>query len=366
MATSLHDRWRPDWAIAPGEILLETLDERGMSQAELARRMNRPLKTINEIIKGKSAITPETALQLELVLDIPASFWNNLERNYREQLAREEAEQGLQQETDWIKRFPIKQLVKYKVLKGTTFGGEQVKELLRFFGVSSPAAWSRYWTNAAVSFRQSPAFAVSPEAVAVWLRWGEIRANEIECQPFDARKVELALPDIRRLSRKMPLGFREPLVDILRQCGVALVLTPEFPGTHLSGATRWLSPTKVLVQLSLRHRSDDQFWFTLFHELGHVLFGSKRQAYLDLEQQPSTLFNEELEADEFAANYLIPPAEYRTMVEATELTKDLIEQTAERVGVSEGIIVGRLQRDRPADAARFSYLKQRYQWSDEA
>lgn len=54
-----------------------------MSQAVLAERTGRSKKTINEIIQGKAAITPDTALQLEKVLGVPASFWNNLERNYQ-------------------------------------------------------------------------------------------------------------------------------------------------------------------------------------------------------------------------------------------------------------------------------------------
>ena len=87
-------RLNPNWAVSPGEILEEALDERGMSQAELARRMDRPVKTINEIVKAKTAITAETALQLEIVLDVPARFWMNLERQYAEALARDRAEES--------------------------------------------------------------------------------------------------------------------------------------------------------------------------------------------------------------------------------------------------------------------------------
>ena len=98
MTGKAGDGWRPDWAVSPGEILLEALEERGMSQAELARRTNRPVKTINEIVRGKAAITPETAIQLELVLSVPASFWNNLEIRYREHLAGSEARKQLERD----------------------------------------------------------------------------------------------------------------------------------------------------------------------------------------------------------------------------------------------------------------------------
>lgn len=88
MTTNQAYRCEPDFLIAPGETLLETIETMNITQAELAKRMGRPLKTINGIIKGNTAITPETALQLERVLGIPYGFWMNLENNYRETLKK--------------------------------------------------------------------------------------------------------------------------------------------------------------------------------------------------------------------------------------------------------------------------------------
>jgi HTH-type transcriptional regulator/antitoxin HigA len=74
----------PDVAISPGEYLLEEIETRGISQKELARRMGRPLNAINEIINGKKSITAATALQLEEVMpEIPARFWLNLETDFQ-------------------------------------------------------------------------------------------------------------------------------------------------------------------------------------------------------------------------------------------------------------------------------------------
>jgi HTH-type transcriptional regulator/antitoxin HigA len=365
MATELRPSWRPDWAIPPGEILLETLEERAMSQAELARRMNRPLKTINEIVRGRAAITPETALQLEVVFGIPASFWNNLESNYRDHLARAEANEQLERETDWVRRFPTQDMARLGLLSKTSSGVARLSELLRFFGVSSPAAWDRHWSNTAASFRQSPAFAASPEAVAVWLRVGEIAAAKLDCAPFDPEKLEQALPKIRRMTTKDPLAFWPELVDILRGCGVALVLTRELKGTHLSGATRWLSPTKALVQLSMRHRSDDQFWFALFHELAHVLRSSKRQAYVDSSESPR-FDQEEADADQFAATQLIPGQQYQRILNVSQFSPDYIRRSAEEIGISPGILLGRLQRDGRIQPSQMNYLKRQFHWPDEA
>ncbi|WP_242046589.1 HigA family addiction module antitoxin [Cylindrospermum sp. FACHB-282] len=112
MESKIQNQYNPDYVSAPGDTLLEVLEERGMTQAELAERTGRPKKTINEIIKGKAAITPETALQLELVFNIPASFWNNHERHYREFLAQQEEKKRLKKQVSWLKGIPVTAMIK--------------------------------------------------------------------------------------------------------------------------------------------------------------------------------------------------------------------------------------------------------------
>ena len=86
--TTRNDRVYSDMPIPPGDVLREELDARRMTQKELASRLGRPIQAINEIIKGKKAITPETAIGLEKALGIDARFWTNLEADYRLALAR--------------------------------------------------------------------------------------------------------------------------------------------------------------------------------------------------------------------------------------------------------------------------------------
>jgi hypothetical protein len=238
-------------------------------------------------------------------------------------------------------------------------------ELLKFFAVSSPAAWQRQWSSAEAAFKQSPAFTASPESVSVWLRWGERQAEEIACGPFDTSTLEEVLPSIRQLTRLDPLAFMPELQHLLSSSGVALVLTPELPGTHLSGAARWLSPEKALVQLSLRHRTDDHFWRALFHELRHVLRGARRRAYLDAPDQPRGLSQEEIDADRFADDQLIPPAEYERITRTVELKPERLRQIASNMGVSPGILVGRLQRAELLQPSQFNYLKRPLRWPQE-
>jgi HTH-type transcriptional regulator / antitoxin HigA len=346
-----------DWVVAPGEILQEALDERGMSQSDLARRMGRPIKTINEIVNGKAAITADTAIQLELALGITAAFWNNLEATYRAHLARVRSEQELAAHASWAAGFPMKDLVAHNLIRPASTKGGKVAALLAYFRVSTPDAWKKHWLEPAASYRASPAFASRPQVAAAWLRWGEILADEIETEPFDARRLSDALTEIRGLVRKDFALVRQRIHDVLAGAGVALVLTPEFRDTHLSGAARWIGPDKALIQLSLRFKTDDHFWFSLFHEGRHLL-EDKRVDYVDAE--PTNGDSEEQaerEADRFARDTLIPSDAYAAFLATATITADAIRAFAKDQGVPPGVVVGRLQHDGHLDPSHFNDLK---------
>ena len=204
MAKTEKTAFRPNYAVPPGKTLKETIESLGMTQAELAQRTGRPKKTINEIIKGKAAIMPETAIQLERVLGVPASFWNNLERNYQETLARLREEEHLKSQKTWIKSFPISTLMKKKWLPQVKSDVEKLRALFNFFGVAGVNEWKFIWENPQAAYRQSAAFQSKPAAVAAWLRKGEIEALKIECQTYHEKAFRAALNTIRGLTEKSP------------------------------------------------------------------------------------------------------------------------------------------------------------------
>lgn len=354
--------WRPDWAIAPGEVLAEELENRGLSQSDLARRMDRPIKTINEIVHGKAAITHETALQLELTLGISSAMWLGLETTYRGYLARGHALQELERHVDWARAFPLADLRRHDLLDTSgRSGGDLVASVLAFFGVSSVNAWHQHWGRALADYRRSPSFEADPAALAAWLRWGERRAMDIDCAPFDRACVRDVLQRIRPLTREEPFDdVLEELTEDLAGCGVALVLTPELKGTHVNGAARWLTTEKAIVQLSLRHKRDDQFWFSLCHELAHLLDRGHRDR-VDVEGiEPDD--DAEQRADRRARDALIPPVAYRELLAAGELTAVSIRRFAAKVEVAPGVVVGRLQRDGHLPPTKLNDLKRSLDW----
>lgn len=347
--------WQRDWAVAPGEILLEALEERAMSQSDLARRMGRPIKTVNEIVNGKASITPDTAIQLELTLGITADFWVNLEAAYRARLARARSDEELGTYATWASSFPVKDLTRHHLVEKGPDPAATVAALLRYFRVSSPDAWATQWLSPTAVFRASPTYKSQPHAASAWLRWGELLAEEISTMPFDAKSLRDIIPDVRALSRQDLALARQQLDDLLASVGVALVLTPEFTGVHLSGAARWLAPDKALIQLSLRHKTDDQFWFSLFHEIRHLLQGKKID-FID-DDEPSTKDAIELDADQFARDTLIPPAAYADLIRDSAMTAQRIRVFAKGEGIAPGIVVGRLQRDQRIPRSHFNDLK---------
>jgi HTH-type transcriptional regulator/antitoxin HigA len=361
MSKKRANQYIPDYVIPPGETLLEALEERGMTQAELSERTGRKKKTINEIVKGKAPITPETALQLERVLSIPARFWNNLEKNYREDLARIEDEERLSRDVEWLENFPLREIFKKAWVEKAADQVQQVKNMLGFFGVASPEQWQEIWMGEAVAYRKSPSFESNPGALAVWLRKGELVAQQTACAPFDKTAFRTALEEIRTLTTEPPETFQPELARKCAGAGVAVAFVPELPGTHVSGATRWLTSTKALIQLSLRHKSDDHLWFTFFHEAGHILLHGKTDLFIDDETVTGI---KEDQANKFAADALIPPSPYRRFKTTlgTRISKKTIRSFSQEIGIAPGILVGRLQHDGLLPQSHCNDLKARFSW----
>lgn len=364
MENKIQNQYTPDYVSPPGDTLLEVLEKRGMTQAELAERTGRPKKTINEIINGKAAITPETALQLELVFNIPASFWNNRERRYREFLAQQEEKERLEKQVAWLRGIPVTAMIKSGWIRRYRDKVEQLREVLNFFAVASPENWEGIWLNTHINFRKSQAFQSDFGAVTAWLRRGEIEASEIACVPYDANKFREALQKIRALTVEPPEIFQLKVERLCAEAGVAVVFVPQLPKTRTSGATHWLNGDKALIQLSLRYKTDDHLWFTFFHEAGHILLHGKRDFFLEGTGVASINDQEkEEEANKFAADILIPPANLKTFLASVQqFSKANIIQFAAEIGIAPGILVGRLQHDNLLPPSHCNDLKQKLEW----
>lgn len=346
----LHD-FAPDSALPPGDTLKEQLEVLGIPQADLARRTGLSTKHINQIVQGSAVLTPETALLLERAVGVPAALWNQLEATWRTHVSREESRKALSGQLDWLDNFSLSELVKQGILTGKERTVDNLERLLAFFGVGSPDTAEELWRSYRTAFRRSTVLEPDDYATAVWMRQAELKARDLHCAPFSRAALTELLPRLRALTVKDPTVWLTELPRLCAQAGVAVVFVPAPPKTHVSGVTRWLTPDKVGVALSDRFKRDDHFWFTVFHELGHVLLHGKRLTFIDdTRRNPDTTpegDRSEAEADAFASEVLVPAqhgAAYRQLVQRP-MPFTRIEAFARQTGIAPGIVVGRLQHD---------------------
>ena len=355
MTSSYH----PDFAVHPGEHLDELLETSGMTQAELAHRLGVHKKTVNEIVKGKASITSDIALRLSKVFHYPAHLWNNMQRNFDETAARLAEQKRMEAHLDWLKQAPVKEMIQRQWIQALWDPLMQLDEVLRFFVIASPDQWQTVWQTHQVAYRQSQRFQPCALALSAWLRKGEVKALSIACSRFDRKGFLRVLQIARGLTREDPECFVPQLTELCSRVGVALVFIPDLPKTGVSGCTRWLG-SKAVIQLSLRYKSNDQLWFTFFHEAGHILKHGKKEVFLEAKGLDG---EKEEEANSFARDHLIPPVKYRQFLELWDgRSLDSITVFANEIGIAPGIAVGRLQFDKRLQNSHGNKLKVFYEW----
>lgn len=352
--------YEPTELVPPGETLTEWLDREGMSQVEFAKRARLTPKHITQVVKGKVGISPEVALAFERVTAIPARYWTQLDANYQTSKHRQREGSVLRSRLDLVDMFPTKELERRGYLQRTTSQLEKLRALLQFFGVAGPEALEEVWLRPAM-YRKSPAFQGDAAALASWLRIAELEAARVQTADYDAEAAKRSLSAIRALSRLPGVDWVEPLTELCASVGIALVIVKELPKCRVNGATRWPSPERAMIALSLRYRRNDIFWFTLFHEMCHLLRHSKKETFID---GTGTIDAElEAEADAFASRVLVPPKAVGRMRELK--TAKEVEAFAEEIGVAPGIIVGRMQHEKLIPPNRWTSLLERYRFSDD-
>jgi addiction module HigA family antidote len=342
--TSIN-QFRPDIVFHPGETLADKLEELKMGPKEFAVRTGKPEKTIIAIIKGDSSLTSEMAVLFESVLKIPADFWLKKQFRYDEYKAREKRTLAIEEAKDWATCFPYADMVKCGWLHAQSKAEEKVAELFHFFGVSSPNAWKDYFFNQQlkIAFRISLAHTKEPYAISAWIRQGEIQASQLKCGEYAETEFKKALKEIKTIMAKQPDGFFEQLQKQCLACGVKVVYTPCIKKAPLSGATRWID-NNPLIQLTGRYKQNDRFWFSFFHEAGHILLHGKKDIFLeDIEYSEADL-HKESEANEFAVEWTFSKEQENEVLESEPITIERIQKFAKKFNTHPALIIGRFHK----------------------
>ncbi|MBC6430020.1 HigA family addiction module antidote protein [Nostoc sp. HG1] len=324
----------------PGKILSRELEARGWTQKDLAEIMGRPVQTINEIIRGSKQITPETAIELSQALGTSPEFWTNLEAKYRLHLAgTEKKEQNIARKSRLYTIAPISELIKNQWIQAADSIDDLERQVCNFFGVSSLDETLQLDVNFRCSEHREP----EETSRIAWVKRVENLAKQQTVASFERKKLETAIPEILGCAKQVESIVRIP--KLLADFGVHFLIVPHLSKTYLDGAAFYLNNNPVIA-LTLRYDRIDSFWFTLMHELAHIVLGHQG-TYLDnldaLEEN-----DEEIEANEKAADWLINSQTLNEFIIRSKkvFSRKAIEEFAQNQNRHPGIIIGRLHYDK--------------------
>lgn len=343
-AMSIKSQYNPQSVPHPGVELRETLVELGMGPKEFALRTEKPEKTIIAVLNGKSALTPDMAILFEHVLRIPAHYWMERQRQYDEAMARSKGREALKLGSAWCKQFPYAAMQRLGWVPATKDAVKRTEALLHFFGFGSPSAWESYYLEEGLrtSFRLSLVSSKNPHAISAWLRQGEQQAKSMDVGIYDRRAFLDVLHSVKPLVAEHPPNFFEQLQQSCLQAGVRVVYTPCLPKAPINGCARWVADGP-LIQLSARYKRNDIFWFSFFHEAGHIVLHGKRDIFVEGVSPELQDLKKESEADTFAAKHLLSAEQQALLLEQMPLNDTELARWADRFGTHPAILVGRLQ-----------------------
>lgn len=354
---------RSDWVSPPGETILSVLEERELTIEQFAASMGMSLLEANDILDGKTAIGSHLACLLSEKIGSSESFWLAREHDYRACFGPSE-HASVSSLEKLVEELPIRDMRRFGWISAQNSRKEKVAECLEFFGVSSLAQWQGRYENAflGAAYRQSNTFPNCEVPTVAWLRQGELQTLEVSVSKWSPGTLAEQLDAFRRFTwYKRPSIFLPKLESLLAKSGVKFAVVRAPKGCTASGAVRLLQDGTPLLQMSFRHLSDDQFWFSFFHEIAHLLLHFDQMP--KLESSGLTQDECEQEANEFASGVIVP-MKFRDELLSLGASRSSILAFARKVGVAPGLIVGQLQYERILRFNQMQHLKRRFRWSD--
>lgn len=282
-------------ATPPGATIKEQLKDRGMSQKEFAARMNLSEKHISKLINGEVQLTADVAVRLETVLGVPAKFWSQLEAIYREKIVKAEAENAMDVDVVLARKFPYNEMSKNGWVPETRDIKEKVINLRKYFEVVNLSLLD----NAQITKIACRRLVITEKSDLTLLAWAQevkLRAREIHTASINLKRLETSIPELRKMKGLSPKECYSKIEKILLDCGIVVVFLPKLKGSFLHGVT-FSDGNKIVVGLVIEEKDGKKFWFSLFHELAHIILGH-------VNQLNGTTDEDEKNADQWANNYI--------------------------------------------------------------
>ncbi len=340
--------------IHPGETLREVLEERNMSQQELAIRTGVTPKHISTVLNEEKNISVSFAKKLEYALNIDAEFWIGLQALYdRELFEFDELHSISKEEVSVFKSMKeiFSYIVEKKFISDIKQTEQNILELRKYLNVSNLVSIPNLISSGA--FRAQTSISYDPYVLFAWQRICESLSERIKTEELSqadqiTKLIEIC-PKIKELSLLPQEQFITKLQEYFSSCGIAFVIAPSFKGAPVQGYIKTAQDEKTTICMTFRQKRADIFWFTLFHEIAHFINGDSKQMFIDFESTENT---RELKADLFAQNALIEKEAYQNFVCEHKFTLNSIKEFSKKQKIIPTILIGRMQKD--------AYLK----WSD--
>ena len=349
-------------AFHPGYYLAEIIEDMGISQAEFATRLGTTPKTLSQLINGQVNLSNDLAKKLSTMLGTSVDVWLNLQSNYDQKVIEIQKEIDFDEQIEIVKQIDYRYFVDVVSLPKTNDVRKKIEFLCNYFMIADLRIMIS--SDYLVNFRRSSSSINEKNIINAnaWIQTAINIAKKINVKSFDAELLKQCLPEIRKMTLLEPSDFIPRLRDLFADCGVAFVLLPHLKNSCVNGAVKWFENNKVVLAMNNRGLDSDKFWFSLFHEIRHVLQQKVTKVFVNGSVDDVNDINDKLEddANKFAADYLIPPIEYRRF-SPTKFTSDAeIIDFARKIGIQPGIVAGRLQHDNIIGQNRCSKLKEKY------
>ena len=353
-----------DLIIHPGETIADVLEDRGITQAELASRAGVSPAYVSNVIAGKKGISANFAMGLEYALGVTKSFWLNLQANYEAELLEVNEEQTITDEERKV-REDLKDIVKYLRKQGKMLIGENKDEsilsLRKVLQISNITNLKEMIPTGA--FRMAGNAAVNPNVLGAWIRLCQLAGNDKTISAkFEKKYTNDLIQEIKSIMCCKNAELQRDLKNVMEKYGIDFSVVKNFRGAPVHGYISQKNDGIYQMVLTIRGAFADIFWFSLFHEIGHIVNGDigKNLKFLDYGND----YDKELAADLFASNMLLSPESYKAFIQRNDFSIEAICKYAESQHVMPYIVIGRLQKEKYLAYTMYSKYKLRYKWSD--
>ena len=366
--TETHE-FNPSWASPPGDTILDLLSERNLSLSDFSDHLDDASVCIGGLLNGEVVIDNRIAKRLATFFKTSKAFWINRDIHYRENLVPSGLHTEAVEPREWLKGFPITDMIKFGwIIADRTFASRYTS-CLNFFSVSSIGDWELNNSDSIspAYFKTSETYQDELKSTAAWLRYGSICSDRINCASWDVDRLRDSIPLLLALTQKKCFtSVVKEIRKICASCGLVVLIARTPRSCHASGATFFNSDGKAVLLLSCRFRSDDHFWFTFLHEVGHLLL-HEQQTFIKRNDDSGDRYEEE--ANLFAQETLIPKPSESEFFQLIRPGKEIhnarrVMKFAKKIGISPGIVVGQLQHQQVISHRRLNKLKQRFDQGD--